>query len=196
MLLLNRCIQEPGAGDGPTSVVLDNIFYLLSTLGGLCGTMIYMAPEALNVNDNTTTNTTTPMPDKKKFDVWSLGCFIIECFTGTKPFPSPQSAVYNLVVLEKAPVLPPSEVLIISEGGIHFLANCLAFNPDTRPDASTLRDSEYLLADDILNLSFLKTSASQLFKETNNLDDFEKDEDEISLFSDTFNTNTLSSDSR
>jgi len=23
MLLLNRCIQEPGAGDGPTSVVLD-----------------------------------------------------------------------------------------------------------------------------------------------------------------------------
>ena len=27
MLLLNRCIQEPGAGDGPTSVVLDFIFY-------------------------------------------------------------------------------------------------------------------------------------------------------------------------
>jgi len=27
MLLLNRCIQEPGAGDGPTSVVLDFLKY-------------------------------------------------------------------------------------------------------------------------------------------------------------------------
>ena len=33
MLLLNRCIQEPGAGDGPTSVVLD---FLDSTLRSRC----------------------------------------------------------------------------------------------------------------------------------------------------------------
>lgn len=79
-------------------------------------------------------------------DIWSVGCVVIEMFTGKRPWhPLKDEAILFKVHLSSDSEKKPSYPVPISDEANHFLNNCLEFEPDKR-----------LLADQLLELSFVK----------------------------------------
>ena len=79
-------------------------------------------------------------------DIWSVGCVVIEMFTGKRPWhPLKDEAILFKVHLSNESEKKPSYPLPISEEALHFLNCCLEFEPEKR-----------LFADQLLELSFLK----------------------------------------
>lgn len=97
----------------------------------LQGSVFWMAPEVVKQTSYT-----------RKADIWSLGCLIVEMFTGTHPFPncSQLQAIFQIGNSSAKPTTPENA----SEEGQVFLSQTFEFDHEKRPSADELLLSPFL----------------------------------------------------
>jgi len=105
----------------------------------LTGTPMYMSPEIIK-NDRHGRH--------GAMDIWSLGCVVLECATGRKPWSqnldNEWAIMFQIGQADRAPQLPdPSQ---LSSLGIHFIQRCLTLNPMTRPTAEDMLNHAWMQA--------------------------------------------------
>ncbi|CAL5211700.1 unnamed protein product [Lathyrus oleraceus] len=96
------------------------------------GTPVFMAPEVARGEEQGYAS-----------DIWSLGCTIIEMFTGSSPWPNaddPISALFHIAYSNEVPRIPFS----LSDQAKDFLEKCLRKNPKERFTASQLLKHPFL----------------------------------------------------
>lgn len=97
----------------------------------LQGSVFWMAPEVVKQTSYT-----------RKADIWSLGCLIVEMFTGTHPFPncSQLQAIFQIGNSSAKPTTPENA----SEEGQAFLRQTFEIDHEKRPSADELLLSPFL----------------------------------------------------
>lgn len=92
---------------------------------GVAGTPYWMAPEVISMHEEIVAAS----------DIWSLGCTVIELYTGNPPYHdlNPMSACYRIVQDPQPPL--PDEMSANLE---NFLLKCLVKDPSERADATSL----------------------------------------------------------
>lgn len=100
----------------------------------LKGTPYWMAPEVVQATMN------KDIGYDFAVDIWSLGCTIIEMFSGKHPWSGLEGAAAMFKVLHKDPPIPES----LSSEGKDFLRRCFRRNPAERPTASALLDHPFV----------------------------------------------------
>ncbi|MCJ1466785.1 ATP binding [Pseudocyphellaria aurata] len=97
----------------------------------LQGSVFWMAPEVVKQTSYT-----------RKADIWSLGCLIVEMFTGTHPFPncSQLQAIFQIGNSSAKPSTPENA----SEEGQAFLKQTFEIDHEKRPSADELMLSPFL----------------------------------------------------
>ncbi|KAL4243115.1 Protein kinase domain-containing protein [Abortiporus biennis] len=101
-----------------------------STNNSLTGTPMYMSPEVIRNNKR---------GRHGAMDIWSLGCVVLECATGRKPWSNLDNEwaiMFHIGVATQHPPLPEPGQL--SERGIDFIKQCLTIDPMQRPTADEL----------------------------------------------------------
>ena len=95
------------------------------------GSVFWMAPEVVKQTSYTL-----------KADIWSLGCLIVEMFTGTHPFPnsSQLQAIFQIGSSSAKPTTPENA----SEEGQAFLKQTFEIDHEKRPSADELLLSPFL----------------------------------------------------
>ncbi|KAJ8762284.1 hypothetical protein K2173_007441 [Erythroxylum novogranatense] len=73
-------------------------------------------------------------------DIWSLGCTVIEMFTGKAPWSDLQGPQVMFKILNKIPPIPDT----LSPEGKDFLRVCFQRNPADRPSAAVLLEHPFL----------------------------------------------------
>ncbi|PPS00209.1 hypothetical protein GOBAR_AA20455 [Gossypium barbadense] len=73
-------------------------------------------------------------------DIWSLGCTIIEMFTGKAPWSEYEGATAMFKVMRDTPPIPET----LSPEGRDFLRCCFQRNPAERPSASVLLEHRFV----------------------------------------------------
>jgi serine/threonine protein kinase len=73
-------------------------------------------------------------------DIWSVGCTIIEVFTGKPPWSGLEGPAAIFKVLNKDPPIPDN----LSSDGKDFLRVCFKRNPAERPTASKLLEHPFI----------------------------------------------------
>jgi serine/threonine protein kinase len=73
-------------------------------------------------------------------DIWSLGCTIIEMFTGKPPWSGLEGPAAMFKVLNKDPPIPDN----LSSEGKDFLRGCFRRNPAERPTATKLLEHPFI----------------------------------------------------
>jgi serine/threonine protein kinase len=73
-------------------------------------------------------------------DIWSLGCTIIEMFTGKPPWSEFEGAAAMFKVMKDTPPIPER----LSSEGKEFLRCCFRRNPAERPSAAMLLEHRFL----------------------------------------------------
>jgi len=116
----------------------------LGQLGGglgmnnsLTGTPMYMSPEIIRNNKR---------GRQGAMDIWSMGCVVLECATGKKPWSNLDNEwaiMFHIGVATQHPPLPEQGQL--SEEGINFIKQCLTIDPMLRPTATELMDRPWML---------------------------------------------------
>lgn len=102
----------------------------------LKGSPYWMAPELMQAVMQKDSN-----PDLAfAVDIWSLGCTIIEMFTGKPPWSEFEGAAAMFKVMRDSPPVPES----MSPEGKEFLRLCFKRNPAERPTASMLLEHRFL----------------------------------------------------
>ncbi|CAN6874402.1 unnamed protein product [Brassica oleracea] len=102
----------------------------------LKGSPYWMAPELMQAVMQKDSN-----PDLAfAVDIWSLGCTIIEMFTGKPPWSEFEGAAAMFKVMRDSPPVPES----MSPEGKEFLRLCFQRNPAERPTASMLLEHRFL----------------------------------------------------
>jgi mitogen-activated protein kinase kinase kinase len=98
----------------------------------LQGSVFWMAPEVVRQSTHT-----------KKADIWSLGCLIVEMFTGAHPFPnhSQLQAIFAIGGTSAKPDIPNQA----SEEGKKFLAMTFEADYEKRPSAEQLLKEKFLV---------------------------------------------------
>lgn len=98
----------------------------------LQGSVFWMAPEVVRQSTHT-----------KKADIWSLGCLIVEMFTGAHPFPnhSQLQAIFAIGGNKAKPDIPTQA----SEEGKKFLAMTFEADHEKRPSAEQLLKERFLV---------------------------------------------------
>jgi mitogen-activated protein kinase kinase kinase len=98
----------------------------------LQGSVFWMAPEVVRQSTHT-----------KKADIWSLGCLIVEMFTGAHPFPnhSQLQAIFAIGGTSAKPDIPSQA----SEEGKKFLAMTFEADYEKRPNAEQLLKEKFLV---------------------------------------------------
>ncbi|KAI9888939.1 MAG: ATP binding [Vezdaea aestivalis] len=96
----------------------------------LQGSVFWMAPEVVKQTSYTL-----------KADIWSLGCLVIEMFTGDHPYPnsSQLQAIFKIGNSKESPTLPEKA----SEDAVAFLSKTFEIDHMNRPDASWLLQSPF-----------------------------------------------------
>ncbi|XP_047092592.1 mitogen-activated protein kinase kinase kinase 5-like isoform X1 [Lolium rigidum] len=100
----------------------------------LKGTPYWMAPEVVQA---------TLVKDvgyDLAVDIWSLGCTIIEMFTGKPPWSGLEGPAAMFKVLNKDPPIPDN----LSSEGKDFLRGCFKRNPAERPPATKLLEHPFI----------------------------------------------------
>lgn len=94
------------------------------------GTPFWLAPEVI------ASQQAVPVSD-----VWSVGCLVVECLTGTPPYFAlgPMAALFRMVE-DDMPPLPPDA----SPAAAAFLRRCFVRDVDMRPAAAALLDDAWL----------------------------------------------------
>ncbi|KAI8976486.1 kinase-like domain-containing protein [Pilobolus umbonatus] len=97
----------------------------------LQGSIYWMAPEVVKQTQYT-----------RKADIWSLGCMMVEMFTGDHPFPeySQMQAIFQ-IGSSSAPTIPPN----LSEDAQDFLKCTFQANHEERPSADELLKHPFLI---------------------------------------------------
>ena len=97
----------------------------------LQGSVFWMAPEVVKQTSYT-----------RKADIWSLGCLIVEMFTGTHPFPncSQLQAIFQIGNSSAKPNTPDNA----SDEGKAFLSKTFEIDHEKRPSADELLLSPFL----------------------------------------------------
>jgi YVTN family beta-propeller protein len=93
----------------------------LSGTGGFVGTVRYMAPEVIRSGEA-----------DARSDLYSLGCLLFECLTGTAPFEGPSEAAVIYGHLEEAPPLVSERRPGLPQALDAVLVRALHKNPDRR----------------------------------------------------------------
>ncbi|KAG2327249.1 hypothetical protein Bca4012_036248 [Brassica carinata] len=102
----------------------------------LKGSPYWMAPELMQAVMQKDSN-----PDLAfAVDIWSLGCTVIEMFTGKPPWSEFEGAAAMFKVMRDSPPVPES----MSPEGKEFLRLCFQRNPAERPTASMLLEHRFL----------------------------------------------------
>ncbi|CAH2043141.1 unnamed protein product [Thlaspi arvense] len=102
----------------------------------LKGSPYWMAPELMQAVMQKDSN-----PDLAfAVDIWSLGCTIIEMYTGKPPWSEFEGAAAMFKVMRDSPPVPES----MSAEGKDFLRSCFQRNPAERPTASMLLEHRFL----------------------------------------------------
>lgn len=122
----------------------------------LTGTPMYMSPEVIKSDKQ---------GRQGAMDIWSMGCVILECATGRKPWSNLDnewwahkqvrkyrtSAIYDIsraimfhigVATQHPPLPDPGE---LSELGISFIKQCLTVDPAVRPTATELMNHPWMV---------------------------------------------------
>ncbi|XP_074581723.1 uncharacterized protein LOC141838210 [Curcuma longa] len=99
----------------------------------LKGSPFWMAPEMLQAINK-------EIGYDLAVDIWSLGCTIIEMFTGKHPWSDLEGPQAMFKVLCKDPPIPET----LSSEGKDFLQRCFHRNPAERPTANMLLDHPFL----------------------------------------------------
>ncbi|KAF2295187.1 hypothetical protein GH714_031980 [Hevea brasiliensis] len=102
----------------------------------LKGSPYWMAPELMQAVMQKDTNSDLALA----VDIWSLGCTIIEMFTGKPPWSDYEGAAAMFKVLRDIPPIPET----LSPEGKDFLSCCFQRNPVDRPSASMLLEHRWL----------------------------------------------------
>ncbi|KAJ6512761.1 kinase-like domain-containing protein [Mycena sanguinolenta] len=105
---------------------------------GMKGTVFWMAPEVLHANNK--------QGYDSKVDIWSVGCVVLEMWTGERPWAGEEIIPVMLkLYTEKLPPPIPQGVLSgLSELALDFHRECFAMDPRQRPTAAVLRNHPYL----------------------------------------------------
>ncbi|KAJ1310152.1 hypothetical protein OPQ81_006897 [Rhizoctonia solani] len=104
----------------------------------LTGTPMYMAPEIINNQS---------VGRHGAMDIWSIGCVILECCTGRKPWSNLDNEwaiMFHIGQAKSAPPLPTPDQL--SHLGINFIEQCLVINAKIRPTATELLSHPWLVS--------------------------------------------------
>lgn len=94
-------------------------------MNSLTGTPMYMSPEVIKGEE---------FGRPGAMDIWSLGCVILECVTGKRPWSNLDNEwaiMFHIGIATKHPPLPDPQEL--SELGIDFIRKSLTLDPITRP---------------------------------------------------------------
>ncbi|KAJ7492692.1 kinase-like protein [Mycena latifolia] len=101
----------------------------------LRGTVYWMAPEVVDSNKK---------GYDSKVDIWSLGCVVLEMWTGGRPWAGEEViSVMLKLYKDKLPPPVPSD-LLLDDLAMDFRHECFAMNPQARPTAGVLRQHPYL----------------------------------------------------
>ncbi|MCJ1247238.1 ATP binding [Trapelia coarctata] len=97
----------------------------------LQGSVFWMAPEVVKQTAYT-----------RKADIWSLGCLVVEMFTGAHPFPncSQLQAIFQIGGTGAKPNTPENA----SEEGKKFLSETFLIDHEKRPSADELMQHDFL----------------------------------------------------
>ncbi|GAA5885121.1 hypothetical protein JCM6882_007238 [Rhodosporidiobolus microsporus] len=96
----------------------------------LTGTPMYLSPETVKGERR---------GKKGAMDVWAVGCVILECATGRRPWSNLDNEwaiMFHIGIAVQHPPLPEPHQL--SELGIDFIRQCLMIDAETRPSAEEL----------------------------------------------------------
>ncbi|XP_010547503.1 PREDICTED: serine/threonine-protein kinase BCK1/SLK1/SSP31-like [Tarenaya hassleriana] len=102
----------------------------------LKGSPYWMAPELMQAVMQKDNNSDLAFA----IDIWSLGCTIIEMFTGKPPWSEYEGAAAMFKVMKDSPPIPES----MSAEGKDFLRFCFRRNPAERPTAAKLLEHRFL----------------------------------------------------
>ncbi|CAN6834112.1 unnamed protein product [Brassica oleracea] len=98
------------------------------------GTPLYMSPESVHYG-----------VAEKSLDLWSLGCVVLEMYTGQSPWPLQDSEEILRHLLDgKAPEVPES----LPWEARQFIETCFARNPVERGSALDMLKHQFLLSDE------------------------------------------------
>lgn len=112
-----------------------------STKAGPRGTPMYMSPEELSAP----LYRSMGAGDVSKTDIWALGCVLLQCVTGQRPWAhldNVSAIMFNLGIAQDHPPLPNPDQL--SPEGIDFLRLCFTIDPRVRPTATALRSHPWI----------------------------------------------------
>ncbi|KDR67730.1 hypothetical protein GALMADRAFT_1075085 [Galerina marginata CBS 339.88] len=97
--------------------------------------MFWMPPEYIGAQQGST----------HKMDIWSLGCVVLEMWSGTRPWVGDDivAVMFKLYRSQQAPPIP--EDVVLSEEADDFRRKCFAINPEERPSAADLQQHPYVI---------------------------------------------------
>ncbi|KAH8835727.1 kinase-like domain-containing protein [Flagelloscypha sp. PMI_526] len=102
----------------------------------LRGTLFWMAPEVVNSRER---------GYDTKIDIWSVGCVMLEMWTGKRPWQGEQP-IPVMMKLYRDKVAPPlPKGCSLSPAGEDFRLKCFTVDPQFRPSASELLTHSYLI---------------------------------------------------
>ncbi|VVA93598.1 unnamed protein product [Arabis nemorensis] len=136
-LLVFPCKQsyELKISDFGSSEVVGDIPFRWKISSPYVGTPIYMSPESVKNG-----------VAEKALDLWSLGCIVLEMYTGEEPWPEVSSDDFASFLLSgKTPQIPESVPCDARE----FLETCFARDPKDRGNASKLLSHRFLSDEDM-----------------------------------------------
>lgn len=105
-------------------------------VNSLTGTPMYMSPEVIKGDHR---------GRRGAMDIWSLGCVVLECATGRRPWSNLDNEwaiMFHIGIATKHPPLPEKHEL--SELGIDFIECCLDIDPIKRPTAAELSNHPWI----------------------------------------------------
>nr|GAT44126.1 predicted protein [Mycena chlorophos] len=103
----------------------------------LKGTVYWMAPEVVDARKQ---------GYGSKVDIWSLGCVLLEMWTGEHPWAGEEviAVMLKLYKHKQPPPLPSDLRAELSESALDFHGECFAMDPNQRPSADMLLKHPYL----------------------------------------------------
>lgn len=102
----------------------------------LTGTPMYLSPETVKGERR---------GKQGAMDVWAIGCVILECATGRRPWSNLDNEwaiMFTIGIASQHPPLPAQGEM--SDLGINFLREALTIDPDDRPTAADLLNHPWI----------------------------------------------------
>ncbi|PQQ18164.1 mitogen-activated protein kinase kinase kinase YODA [Prunus yedoensis var. nudiflora] len=128
----------------------------------LKGSPYWMAPELMQTVMHKDNNSDLALA----VDIWSLGCTIIEMFTGKPPWSEYEGAAAMFKVMKDLPPIPET----LSSEGKDFLRRCFRRNPAERPTAAMLLEHRFLKNSQPQDVQSVTPSVTQASKGMNYMD--------------------------